>query len=160
MFTFVLPLLSWAGMGFAGFQYGTGTNFAPPLLTSQVSSSATKCWCQTRNPWSWIMRDMSIPAARCSATGLFVGLLMNWSSSVRNCVSRALLRVETSLRFAIGRSSLLVFCLTTSLFADLSRGIEMLLLFAFPFAKQAVAAMVHVLFLLALPLGILPYLTL
>jgi len=47
--------------------------------------------------------------------------------------------------------------LTTSLFADLSQGIEMLFLFAFPFGKQTGAAMVHVLFLLALPLGILSY---
>jgi hypothetical protein len=47
--------------------------------------------------------------------------------------------------------------LTTSIFADLSQGIEMLFLFAFPFAKQAGAAMVHVLFLLTLPLGILSY---
>ena len=47
--------------------------------------------------------------------------------------------------------------LTTSIFADFSQGIEMLFLFAFPFAKQAGAAMVHVLFLLTLPLGILSY---
>ena len=47
--------------------------------------------------------------------------------------------------------------LTTSLFANLSQGIEMLFLFAWPFAKQAGASMVHVLFLLALPFGILSY---
>ena len=47
--------------------------------------------------------------------------------------------------------------LTTSLFADLSQGIEMLFLFAWPFARQAGAPMVHVLFLLALPFGILSY---
>src|SRR5258708_84362 len=101
MFTFELLLLSWAGMAFAGSQYGSGTKLAPPLLTSQVSSSATKCWCQARKPLPWIMRDMSMPAALCSATGLFFGLLMNWLSSVRNFASCALLNVETSLRCAI-----------------------------------------------------------
>src|SRR6516162_5830138 len=101
MFGFVFPLFSCAGIGFPGFQKGQGTNLAPPLLTSHDSNSARKCWCQVRNPWSWIMSVMSMPAALCSATGLFTGLAMNWSSRFRNCTNRALLRVETSLRFAM-----------------------------------------------------------
>src|ERR1700687_5298139 len=44
---------------------------------------------------------MSIPAAWCSATRLSVGLLMYWSSSVRNWVNCAAPRDDTFLRFAI-----------------------------------------------------------
>ena len=44
--------------------------------------------------------------------------------------------------------------MTTSMFASLSQGIEMLFLFAFPFGKQAATAVVHLLFLLMLPFAI------
>jgi hypothetical protein len=47
--------------------------------------------------------------------------------------------------------------LTTNINANFSQGMEMLFLFAFPFGKHAGAAMVHVLFLLALPHGMLSY---
>src|ERR1051326_8427127 len=47
--------------------------------------------------------------------------------------------------------------LTTSHTADFPQAIEMLFLFALPFGKQPGAAMVHALFLLALPLGMLAY---
>lgn len=44
-FTSLLPLFSCTGIDFAGFQYGKGTNFSPPLSTSQCSSFAIKNWC-------------------------------------------------------------------------------------------------------------------
>ncbi|MGD0435499.1 MAG: glycosyltransferase family 39 protein [Bryobacteraceae bacterium] len=51
--------------------------------------------------------------------------------------------------------------ITTSLYADLSQGLEMLFLFAFSLAaglgRQSAAAMVHFLFLIALPFGMISY---
>jgi hypothetical protein len=51
--------------------------------------------------------------------------------------------------------------LSTSLYADLSQGVEMLFLFAFSLAaglgRQSAAAMVHFLFLVTLPFGMLSY---
>ncbi|MEP6715223.1 MAG: glycosyltransferase family 39 protein, partial [Terriglobia bacterium] len=49
------------------------------------------------------------------------------------------------------------FPLTTQMYAGLSGGIEMLFLVAFAFGRHSAAAMVHLLFLLALPFGILAY---
>ena len=46
---------------------------------------------------------------------------------------------------------------TTDMYASLSAGIEMLFLFAFAFGKHSAAAMVHLLFLLVLPFGMLSY---
>jgi hypothetical protein len=46
---------------------------------------------------------------------------------------------------------------TTDMYASLSAGIEMLFMFAFAFGKHSAAAMVHLLFLLVLPFGMLSY---
>jgi hypothetical protein len=45
--------------------------------------------------------------------------------------------------------------ITTSMYANLSQGMEMLFLFAFAFGKHSAAALVHFAFLLALPLAML-----
>jgi len=47
--------------------------------------------------------------------------------------------------------------ITTSMYANLSQGMEMLFLFAFAFGKHSAAALVHLAFLLALPLAMLAY---
>jgi 4-amino-4-deoxy-L-arabinose transferase-like glycosyltransferase len=47
--------------------------------------------------------------------------------------------------------------ITTSMFAALSQGIEMLFLFAFAFGRHSAAALVHFAFLAALPLAMLSY---
>jgi 4-amino-4-deoxy-L-arabinose transferase-like glycosyltransferase len=47
--------------------------------------------------------------------------------------------------------------ISTNLLSTLSQGMEMLFLFAFSFGKHSAAAMVHLLFTLATPLGILSY---
>ena len=47
--------------------------------------------------------------------------------------------------------------ITTNLLSTLSEGAEMLFLFAFSFGKHSAASMVHLLFTLAVPLGILSY---
>ncbi|MBM3746290.1 MAG: glycosyltransferase family 39 protein [Acidobacteria bacterium] len=47
--------------------------------------------------------------------------------------------------------------ITTSMYANLSQGMEMLFLFAFAFGKHSAAALVHFAFLLALPLAMLAY---
>lgn len=47
--------------------------------------------------------------------------------------------------------------ITTDMHASLSQGIEMLFLFAFAFGKHSAAAMVHFLFLLTTPFGMLAY---
>src|SRR5260370_30338757 len=47
--------------------------------------------------------------------------------------------------------------ITTNLLSTLSEGVEMLFLFAFSFGKHSAAAMVHLLFTLAAPLGILSF---
>jgi 4-amino-4-deoxy-L-arabinose transferase-like glycosyltransferase len=50
------------------------------------------------------------------------------------------------------------FCrITTSMYASLSQGAEMLFLYAFAFGKHSAAAMVHFAFLVTLPLGMLCY---
>lgn len=47
--------------------------------------------------------------------------------------------------------------ITTDMLAALSQGVEMLFLFGFAFGRHSAAAMVHLLFLLALPWGILAF---
>jgi len=47
--------------------------------------------------------------------------------------------------------------ITTSMYANLSQGMEMLFLFAFAFGRHSAAALVHFAFLLALPLAMLAY---
>jgi hypothetical protein len=47
--------------------------------------------------------------------------------------------------------------ITTNIYANLSEGVEMLFLFAFPIGKHSAAAMCEFLFLLTLPFGILSY---
>ena len=47
--------------------------------------------------------------------------------------------------------------ITTSLYAGYPEGVEMLFLFAFAFGKHTAAAMVHLLFTLITPLGMLAY---
>ncbi|HEV2690940.1 MAG TPA: glycosyltransferase family 39 protein, partial [Bryobacteraceae bacterium] len=47
--------------------------------------------------------------------------------------------------------------ITTNFYASFPEGLEMLFLFGFAFGRHAAAAMVHLLFLLTLPLGMLAY---
>jgi len=47
--------------------------------------------------------------------------------------------------------------ITTNMYANLSQGVEMLYLFAFAFGRNSAAALVHLAFLVALPLAMLTY---
>src|SRR5712691_557769 len=58
------------------------------------------------------MRDISMPAALCSATGLSVGLLMYWSSKTRSWANLEPVKEETFLRIAMGHPPLRGFITT------------------------------------------------